>query len=451
MNIMPAQATPHKIITVSELNRNTKKILETNIPLLWVSGEISNFKQYPSGHWYFSLKDANAQVRCVMFRHKNHFMDWNPREGMQVEILALVTLYEVRGDFQLNVETIRRAGLGALFEAFERLKAKLEKDGLFDAARKRKLPALPRQIGIITSPGTAALRDVITTLKRRMPMLPLIIYPTPVQGKEAAKCIADSIKTASEKQHSDVLILCRGGGSIEDLWAFNDEIVAQAIASCTIPIISGIGHETDFTIADFVADQRAPTPTGAAELASPKMAELQQHLSRLHQNLQRFILHRLESRMQKIDLLAHRLTHPGERIKNQLVHFQHLQERLIGNWAYQAERRRWKIRELIKRQQRMLSGRVELARLTEQQDRLAKRLQQAFGHYTERLVGKLDQQQAKLIHLNPYSILERGYSITYSSLGNVVRDANQIHPDDKIQVKFAQGRIGACVTNIKKD
>lgn len=450
MNFITAPEASHKIITVSELNSGVKVVLETNIPLLWVNGEISNFKHYPSGHWYFSLKDANAQVRCVMFRHKNQYIDWMVREGMQVEVLARVTLYEARGDFQLNVETVRRAGLGALFEAFERLKVRLEKAGLFDVARKKNLPALPRQIGIITSPATAALRDVITTLKRRMPMLPIIIYPTPVQGKEAAKSIAASIEIASKNQDCDVLILCRGGGSIEDLWAYNEEVVAQAIAFCAIPIISGIGHETDFTIADFVADKRAPTPTGAAELASPEMEELQQRLNRLRQNLQRAIMRHLENRMQRIDLFAHRLIHPGERTKNQLVNLQHLQERLISSWAYQIERRCWKIKELKERQQRILSNRAEFVRLAEQQDKMAVRLQQNFSRYIESLVSKLKQQEVKLVHLNPQSILERGYSITYTSQGIVVRDVNQVHTDDKIQVKFAQGQVDASVTNIKK-
>ncbi|GJL75824.1 exodeoxyribonuclease VII large subunit [Nitrosomonas sp.] len=447
MNLSPKLETSHKIITVSELNRNAKVVLESNIPLLWVNGEISNLKQYPSGHWYFSLKDTHAQVRCVMFRHKNQHIEWHPQEGAQVEVLALVTLYETRGDFQLNVETMRRAGLGALFEKFERLKARLEKDGLFDTARKKKLPAFSRQIGIITSPATAALHDVITTLKRRMPMLPVVIYPTSVQGKDAAKSIAASIVTASRRRECDVLILCRGGGSIEDLWAFNEEIVAQAIAACVIPVISGIGHETDFTIADFVADKRAPTPTGAAELASPAMEELQQRLNRQQEILQHTILRHLENRMQRIDLLAHRLIHPGERINNQFVHLQHLRERLSGNWTYQIERKLWKIKVF---QQHILSKRPDFIQLTEQQSRLTAQLHQIFSHHLDTLVSQLRHQQVKLTHLNPQSILDRGYSITYSLQGAVVRNVNQIHIGDKIQVKFAQGQIDAAVTKIKK-
>ncbi|MCB1985574.1 MAG: exodeoxyribonuclease VII large subunit [Burkholderiales bacterium] len=447
MSLLPTLEIAHKILTVSELNRIAKTVLENNIPLLWVNGEISNLKQYPSGHWYFSLKDANAQVRCVMFRHKNQYIDWQPKEGAQVEVLGLVSLYEARGDFQLNVETIRSAGLGKLFEAFELLKARLEKEGLFDPARKKKLPAFPRQIGIITSPLTAALRDVVTTLQRRMPMLPVIIYPTPVQGKEAAKNIAASIATASKRQECDILILCRGGGSIEDLWAFNEEVVAQAIAACSIPVISGIGHETDFTIADFVADKRAPTPSGAAELASPAIEALQQQLKKQYHHLQRSMMHHLENRMQRIDVLAHRLVHPGERIKNQFVHFQHLQERLMGSWVYQTERKLWRIKEC---QQYIESSRPDLARLAEQQSKLATRLQQIFFQYFVALDNQLQRQQVKLMHLNPQSILDRGYSITYSSQGKVVHDVNQVRSGEKIQVKFAQGEVDATVIKINK-
>jgi exodeoxyribonuclease VII large subunit len=441
----------HFIITVSELNRNVKTILESNIPLLWVRGEISNIKRYPSGHWYFSLKDAGAQVRCVMFRHKNQFIDWDPKDGTQIEALALVTLYEARGDYQLNIETLRQAGLGALFEAFEQLKNKLEKIGLFDPARKKNLPAFPRQIGIITSPATAALRDVLTTLKRRMPMLPIIIYPTPVQGKDAALCIARTIATASTRQECDILILCRGGGSIEDLWALNEEIVAQAIAACTIPIICGIGHETDFTIADFVADKRAPTPTGAAELASTSMEELLRQLKRLQHNLQRAALRRIENHMQLIDLLAHRLAHPGERINHQLAHLLHLRERFTKNWHYHIAQKHWKISELEQRLRRFLQNRADLSRSAGLIDLLSARLQQALARYYETLAAQLQHQQIRLTNLNPQSVLERGYSITFSAHGEIIRNANELRKNDIIQVKFAQGRIDAQIQNINKN
>jgi len=270
-----------QVISVAELNRLARELLERNLPLVWVAGEISNFKRYDSGHCYFTLKDAQAQVDCVMFRNRAQLLGWAPDNGAKVEVRALPSLYEARGKFQLNVETMRRAGLGALFEAFEKLKAKLSAEGLFDPARKRPLPRFPRAIGIVSSPKAAALRDVLTTLKRRMPGLPVIIYTTPVQGEGAAPRIAAAIARANAHKMCDVLLLCRGGGSIEDLWSFNEEVVARSIVASAIPVVTGIGHETDFTIADFAADARAPTPTAAAALASPACDELSRQL--LHQ------------------------------------------------------------------------------------------------------------------------------------------------------------------------
>ena len=269
MTDFAANLTPTKVITVSELNRMARNVLEQSFPLFWVSGEVSNFTRAASGHWYFSLKDAGAQVRCVMFKGRNSYVDFVPREGDKIEARCTVTLYEARGDFQLTVEFVQRAGLGALFEAFEKLKNKLALEGLFDESGKQTIPKHPKRIGIVTSADAAALRDVLTTLRRRMPNIPVLIYPTPVQGKGAAQWIANAINTAHERAECDVLIICRGGGSIEDLWQFNEEIVARAIANCSIPTISGVGHETDFTICDFVADMRAATPTAAAELVTP--------------------------------------------------------------------------------------------------------------------------------------------------------------------------------------
>src|SRR5262249_21863748 len=258
-----------QIISVAELNRIARELLEQRLPLMWVAGELSNCKRYESGHCYFTLKDANAQVDCVMFRNRAQLLGWQPQDGMQVEVRASPTLYEARGKFQLTVETMRRSGRGALYEAFARLKLKLEREGLFDPARRRPLPRFARVVGIVTSPRAAALRDVLTTLERRMPGLQVVVYPTPVQGGTAARSVAAGIATASTRAECDVLILCRGGGSIEDLWAFNEEVVARAIVASAIPVVTGIGHETDFTIADFAADFRAPTPTGAAERVSP--------------------------------------------------------------------------------------------------------------------------------------------------------------------------------------
>ena len=259
-------------------------------------------------------------------------LPWKPANGMQVEVRACATLYEARGKFQLSVEVMRRAGLGALYEAFERLKAKLEREGLFDPARKRALPRFPRTIGVVTSPQAAALRDVLTTLKRRSPGVPVIVYPTPVQGEGAGSRIADAVTKAANRAECDVLIVCRGGGSIEDLWAYNDETLARAIAASAIPVVSGVGHETDFTIADFVADVRAPTPTAAAQLASPDRLETCEQLRQLQTRLGRIVKRGLENRMQRVDYLAKSLVHPGDRIRSQIQHLTHLANRLCGGW-----------------------------------------------------------------------------------------------------------------------
>ncbi|MCX7184180.1 MAG: exodeoxyribonuclease VII large subunit [Nitrosospira sp.] len=443
MNFLHETESSRAVLSVSELNHSAKELLEHALPLLWVCGEISNLKCYSSGHWYFSLKDANAQVRCVMFRHKNQYLDWQPKDGMQVEVRALVTLYEARGDFQLSVETVRRAGLGALFEAFGQLKAKLEKEGLFESVRKKPLPPFPQQIGIITSPAAAALHDVLSTLQRRMPSLPVVIYPTPVQGDGAALKIAEAIQTAATRAECAVLILCRGGGSIEDLWAFNEEIVARAIAACSIPIICGVGHETDFTIADFVADARAPTPTGAAQLACPEREELLQRAASLCGRMQRMMQRGIESRMQETDILARRLVHPGEQIRNQLIHLQHLRERLAGAWLRYSESRHWRLRELS---QRFAAARPDISRLIEQQHELGVRLRRAVAHRNEALAMILQRQQAHLAHLNPQSVLERGYSIAYAADGTILRNSDQVSIGDNIRVTFATGWSKASVS-----
>lgn len=443
MNFIMEMEIARPVLSVSELNRSAKDLLEQAFPLLWVGGEISNIKRYGSGHWYFSLKDADAQIRCVMFRDKNQYLDWQPSDGMRVEVRALVTLYQSRGDFQLKVETIRRAGLGSLFEAFERLKARLGKEGLFDADRKKPLPLFPSQIGIITSPAAAALHDVLSTLKRRMSFVPLIIYGTPVQGAGASAKIAAAIRNAGNRAECDVLILCRGGGSIEDLWAFNEEAVARAIAACPIPIVSGIGHETDFTIADFVADVRAPTPTGASQLVCPDRKELIRHGEIMHGRLQRAMQRGIESRMQHIDMLECRLVHPGKRINDQLGYLQHLRERLARSWQQDLARRYWRLREL---DQRLLIASPDIARLVERQHDLGLRLRRAIAVRIETLVMSLQRQQENLAHLNPESVLERGYSIVYGTGGAVVRSSDQIDVGDTIRVEFAKGGSQARVT-----
>lgn len=431
------------VFSVSELNHRTKDLLENTFPLMWVSGEISNLKRYDSGHWYFSLKDASAQVRCVMFRHKNQYMDWQPVEGTQVEVRALVTLYEARGEFQLTVEAMRHAGSGSLFKAFEALKTRLGQEGLFDPAHKRALPRYPRQIGIVTSPAAAALQDILSVLQQRMPALPVILYPVPVQGEGAAAKIAAAIETAARRAECDVLILCRGGGSIEDLWAFNEEVVARAVHACAIPVITGIGHETDFTIADFVADLRAPTPTGAAQMVCPDQAALRHHLTGLRDRLLLTVQRTIESRMQKTDMLAYRLIHPGEYISRQSARLQVLHDRLVRRGLWYTEHFHWRLREAA---QRMIAGKPDIAGLDRYRQELALRLGQAVEHHFEKLDMTLHRQHLHLTHLDPQQVLERGYSIVYDCRDTVVRHSDQTGIGDTVRITFASGWSKATIT-----
>lgn len=434
------------IIPVAELNRRAREFIESGFPLLWVAGEISNFTRATSGHCYFSLKDASAQVRCVFFRHKAALLDWKPENGMQVEVRALPTLYEARGDFQLGVETMRRSGLGALFEAFERLKRKLEQEGLFEALRRKPIPEFPRSVGIVTSPVAAALRDVLTTLARRMPAIRVVLYPTAVQGEGAGEKIAQAIRTASSRAETDVLIVCRGGGSMEDLWAFNEEAVARAIVACAIPVVSGVGHETDFTIADFVADARAPTPTAAAELVSPNRADLLARLGVLAARLSRDIDRTLGTRMQQLDYLGKRLVHPGERIDAQSRQLGHLANRLRSAASHALDAASWSLGAYA---QRLRDGLPDLAALVARQQELRWRLQHGQARVLEQQAARLGKLSASLVHLNPRAVLERGYSIVEQEGGRIVRSAQQVAAGEALRVTFARGAAQTRVEQVE--
>ena len=435
----PATPSGPLVISVSELNRLVRAAIERNLPLTWVAGEISNLRRYDSGHWYFTLKDAAAQVDCVMFRHKAQHIDWQPEDGMRVEVRALATVYEARGKYQLNVEAMRRAGLGALYEAYERLKVKLEAEGLFAEARKREIPAFPRAIGVVTSPQAAALRDVLTTLKRRMPSIPVVIYPTPVQGEGAAAKIMQAIATASaraERDGCEVLIVCRGGGSIEDLWSFNEEVVARAIHGCAIPVVTGVGHETDFTIADFVADARVPTPTAAAELVSPDRVELRAKVTQMSAQLMRVTRRALEDHMQKLDYLQRRLVHPGERIYERQRHLAQWGSRLTGAYRHAAEGRMWALRASA---QRLSAARPDLRGLEHRALDAGRRLHEVMRRGVERADARLVRAEAHIASLNPQLMLERGYSIAETVDGSIVRDGALLHAGQPLRVTFARG------------
>ena len=424
------------VLSVSELNRAARRALEENFPLLWIAGEVSGFVRHGSGHCYFTLKDREAQVSCVMFRQRAALLGFLPRNGERVEVLAFVTLYEPRGQFQLNVETLRRGGLGALFEAFERLKAKLQGEGLFDAARKRPLPRFARAVGVVTSREGAALRDFLSTLARRMPGIAVRVYPTPVQGEGAATRIAVALRIAGERAECDVLVVCRGGGSIEDLWAFNDEAVARAIAASPIPVVSGVGHETDFTIADFVADVRAPTPTAAAELVSPSRAELAERLGEHGRRLARSVRRWLEQRMQQVDYLGRRLMSPAELLRHRRSHLAHLASRLRAAEAASRAASAHRVALAARRHAAVLPG---VAGLAARVDTLRHRLATSAHRGLERRGDGVGRLAAQLAHLNPAAVLARGYSITRREDGSIVRAAADVQVDERLALTFAQG------------
>ncbi len=425
------------VLTVSELNRMARRALESQLPLLWVEGEVSNFTRAVSGHWYFAIKDAGAQVRCVMFRGRNQFADFTPANGEHVEVRALPSLYEARGEFQLGVEQIRRAGTGRLYEAYLRLKAKLEAEGLFDPAKKRPLPRFPRRLGIVTSPQAAALHDVLTALARRMPGLPVIVYPTPVQGSDAGAQIAAAIRTAGTRAECDVLLVCRGGGSLEDLWAFNDEAVVRAIAASPIPVVSGVGHETDFTLADFAADLRAPTPTAAAELASPLREDLLRALDRHAHHLRQHLQRRVHAGMQQLDYLARRLVHPAEQLRRLQDALTQYARRMAGAQHLRLAREAARLEALGRW---LVSPAHLLQRHGVQLDALAMRHRRAMaGALAHRQLG-LARFAGGLSHLNPDNVLARGYSIVQHPDGRVVQDAATLAAGDALDLRFQHGR-----------
>ena len=386
-----------EILSVGDLNRAIAASLEERFDAVLVSGEISNFKAYDSGHWYFSLKDEEGQIRCVMFRGRNSQVGFMPQSGDLVEVSANLGMYVPRGDIQLTIQTLRRAGMGGLYEAFLKLKAKLAKEGLFDLDRKRDIPTHPRSIGIITSLQAAALKDVLSTLARRAPHIPIVIYPTLVQGPDAPAGIISALKAAEKENAVDVILLVRGGGSIEDLWAFNDEKLAYAISQSPISIVSGVGHETDVTIADFVADLRAPTPTGAAELAAPRRDQMLQELDAIKQALFQRVSQRVEREAQTLDQLALRLSHAlpnPDRMREQITSWQ---QRLTQAWLVRVES--WKRNQ---------------------------------SHY-----------QSQLEMLNPQRTLERGYAVILTedkASMQAIRSPKELNSEGVFQIRLAEGQ-----------
>lgn len=440
-------ATAPRIVSVGELLRSVASLLERSFPLTWVSGEMSNVTRASSGHWYFSLKDRDAQVRCVMFRARNQHVDWIPRDGDRVEARVLPGLYAPRGDFQLQVEQMRRAGAGVLFEAFLRIKASLEREGLFAAARKRPLPLHPRVIGVVTSTQAAALRDVLSTIARRSPHVEVVVFPTPVQGNDAPARIVDAIAAAAHRgaRHPvDVLLVVRGGGSIEDLWAFNDERVAYAIAESTIPVVSGVGHETDFTIADFVADVRAPTPTAAAELASPDAPALASRLSARKTALRRAGERTFNGWSQRIDEAARRLRSPDQRLAAARQRLDAIVRRMTrAQGAALASR----VGATVAVRGRLRRAAPDPIVLAAGPSGLRERLQRASHARLLRAGDATLGARRRLALLDPKGILARGYAIATDVDGRIVRDASDVGAGDVVVVEVARGRFATQVVD----
>ncbi len=440
---------PRTIYSVSELNRTVRGLLESQFPLIWVEGEISNLAQPASGHIYFSLKDSNAQVRCAMFKGRKQLLKFQPENGQQVLIRAKIGLYEARGEFQLIAEHMEEAGAGALRRQFEELKARLASEGLFDAEAKLPVPELPECIGVITSGTGAAIRDVLSVLKRRFPSIPVKIFPVAVQGDNAVPEIVRALQLASMQQQCDVLLMVRGGGSLEDLWAFNEEAVIRAMAECDIPIVSGVGHEVDITIADFAADQRAATPSAAAELVSPNRLVYQSQFQNLQQRLTRLINDYLLRHKERAQWLQQRLNrqHPTSQLNQQAQHLDDLNQRLVNSFSTQLSEHRHSLKYLL---QDLLNNRPDqfIDYQKSQLEDLTSRMIYATQASLESRQLQLAQLSRTLQAVSPLNTLSRGYSITRNQQGETIYHKDQVEPGELISTMLADGEIKSRVEEI---
>ncbi|MGD8566950.1 MAG: exodeoxyribonuclease VII large subunit [Gammaproteobacteria bacterium] len=433
------------IYSVSELNREVRSLIETRFPSIWVQGEISNVARPASGHIYFSLKDESAQVRCAMFRMSNRLLKFRPQDGMQVLVRASVSLYETRGDFQLIVSHMEEVGDGVLRRKFDQLKAALAQEGLFDAEHKQDIPAFPNRVGVITSPSGAAIRDVLSVFKRRAPEIPILIYPIPVQGDDAPPRIVHMIRKACRRRDCDVLILTRGGGSLEDLWAFNDEQVARAIFECDIPIVCGVGHEIDFTIADFVADVRAPTPSAAAELISPDRNTWLAHIERTQARLVQLITRTIANSRQQVDWLAKRIQHPRQRIQHMAQRLDEIEQRLVHVQKISRQSAAARLAALATRLEHR-NPRHRLEKLAMTQQALTARLINAIQTKLQSSQHRVGSLSRALEAVSPLATLNRGYAIVKKrDDGTIVRDATQLKKGEQLVTRFQHGHALSTV------
>lgn len=450
---MPDQATNRDIFSVSRLNAELRAVIEGSFPLLWVAGEISNLATPRSGHLYFSLKDEHAQVRCAMFRNKRQLLRQTPGNGDQVLVRARVSLYEPRGDFQLIVEHLEPAGAGSAQRAFEALKGKLQAEGLFDAARKLPLPTFPRRLGVITSPSGAAIRDVLQVLQRRAPHLPVTLFPAQVQGLDAPEALLTALDVALKRADCDVLLITRGGGSVEDLAAFNDERLARAIAAAAIPIVSAVGHEIDFSISDFVADRRAPTPSAAAELVSPDSAALLAGLTASTRRLATALSRRLATERQRLQSLNGRLQRaaPAHRLRQQQQQLDALDVRLNRVIRRSLETRAARI-SLVQRQLLGQGPVQQISSLRQRSVASASRLRQTWHHQHTRRQDRLGAAARQLQALSPLATMQRGYAILRDSDRGVVLDSvKQVTAGQRVVGQLADGSLEMVIERVDKN
>ncbi|AKO65132.1 hypothetical protein VI34_01345 [Methylophilales bacterium MBRSG12] len=435
-----------KVFEISEINRIVKNILLSHLEKVWIGGEVSNFVEASSGHWYFSLKDSSAQIRCTMFKGYNHLSSITPKNGDQIEAFGAISLYEARGDYQINIEQVREKGTGNLFEKFLQLKDKLEKLGLFNEENKLPIPAYPKNIGIITSASGAALRDVLSVLNKQQNYNQIVIYPSSVQGKEAADEICSAISIANTQKMVDVLILCRGGGSIEDLWSFNEEKVVHAIAQSTLPIISGVGHETDFTLTDFVADMRAPTPTAAASVIHESLNKLDEYFEYYLSNLQKNISNLLKNKNQELDFLEKRMVSPKDKLKRSQEFIDSLRKQfttILKNQFFNAEK------EINVLRKRLLAPQEKIKQAEDRIKNAKKDLYLTALRSINEEQSKINFIDEKLNILNPRNILAKGYSIVYNGF-DVVKDSNKVDLNDTLDIQLHSGTLLVQVKNNKK-
>ncbi|UTW05404.1 exodeoxyribonuclease VII large subunit [Amphritea atlantica] len=447
---LTANSAGNHALSVTELNRQVKSLLESSFLTIHVEGELSNVVKASSGHWYFTLKDRDAQVRCAMFRNRNQYLKYQAKNGDKVIVRAKVSLYPGRGDYQLICDYMEESGVGSLQQAYEALKLKLQQQGLFDQAFKKPIPRHPLHLGIITSPTGAAVHDILTVLKRRFPSLPVTLYPTAVQGAEAADQIADAIRLANEDGRCDILIVGRGGGSLEDLWPFNEEVVAHSIFHSEIPIISAVGHEVDTSIADFVADMRAATPSAAAELISPDQQQILLRLQQIQQRLIRAWQRSHQQRLQQLQWTRARLRHPGDKLKEQAQKLDDLELRMQRAVRLNVAQRKQQFTQLHQRYLRC-SPMPLIAAGQQRKDELEHRLFNLIGAQLKQSSLKLSGLAATLNSVSPLATLDRGYAIVQDEQGKVIQDINQITPQSNVETRLSNGRFLSRVTQIIKE